>query len=302
MVAMRVAIVGCGAIAAVHARCLRTAGIAIAAACDASVETASAFAAEHGIARAISSVEAAIEDADAAIVCSPSALHASHALTALDRGRHVLVELPPCSAAEAERLAVVASERQRVLQCAHTSRYLEPYRRVGEWVRTKRLGELRDVHYLRCVIPPRRTWVDDALLHHAAHPLDLFCDWFGDPHPEAAIGLPGGGPYRDISLTARLPNGAPLTIAVTYSSKLPQLRMTLVGNDHTVVVDGFDAIESDDSSLAWRSGSGAVFEQAITDQDLEFLRCCRTGAGGVPWSDSMRMVRCAQAFQRLCKP
>lgn len=299
---MRVAIVGCGAIASVHARCLNAAGVTISAACDASLESATAFAAEHGIARAVSSVEAALEDADAAIVSSPSALHYEHASNVLERGKHVLVELPPCTAAEAERLAVLAARQQRVLQCAHTSRYLEPYRRVGGWVRSHRLGEIRQVHYLRCVVPSRRNWVDDALLHHAAHPLDLFLHWFGDLQPAAASGLPPGGPYRDISLAARLPNGAPASISVTYSSQLKQLRMTLVGSEHTVVVDGFQTIESDDDSLRWQGDARAVFEQAVTDQDLEFLRCCRSGAGGVSWADSMRMVQSVEVFQKLCNP
>ena len=299
---MRVAIIGCGAIAAVHARCLRAAGVTIAAACDASLESARAFAAEHGIARAVSSVERGLEDADAAIVSSPSALHYQHAVSALERGRHVLVELPPCGAAEADRLAVLAARKQRVLQCAHTSRYLEPYRRLGDWVRSNRLGEIRQVHYLRCVVPSRRNWVDDALLHHAAHPVDLFLHWFGDLQPVAASGLPRGGPYRDISLAARLPNGAAASISVTYSSQLPQLKMTLVGSEHTVVVDGFHTIESDDHSLRWRGDAGAVFEQAVSDQDLEFLSGWHAGTDGVPWSDSMRMVRSVEVFQKLCNP
>jgi 2-hydroxy-4-carboxymuconate semialdehyde hemiacetal dehydrogenase len=300
---MRLAIVGCGAVAGLHARSLRAAGVAISSACDSSLETARTFAAEHRIACAVSSIEAALEGVDAAVVASPSALHYGHALSLLERGRHVLVELPPCgTAAESERLAVLATEKQRVLQCAHTSRYLQPYRRVGDWIRSNRLGALRQVHYLRCVVPSRRSWVDDALLHHAAHALDLFLDWFGDLQPVAATGQPPGGPYRDISLAARLPNGAPLTIAVTYSSKLPQLRMTLVGSEHTIVVDGFHAIESDDASLAWRGDAGAVLEQAISDQDVAFLRCCRTGDGGVAWSNSIRMLRCVMAFQELCHP
>ena len=288
--------------AAVHARCLRAAGIAIAGACDASLDSARAFAAEHGIARPVSSVEAAVEDADAAIVASPSALHYEHAASVLERGKHVLVELPPCTVAEAERLAVLAARKQRVLQCAHTSRYLEPYRSVGDWIRSNRLGEIRQVHYLRCVMPSRRNWVDDALLHHAAHPLDLFLHWFGDLEPAAASGLPPGGPYRDISLAARLPNGAPASISVTYSSKVPQLRMTLVGSEHTVVVDGFHTIQSDDASLRWQGDAGAVFEQAVSDQDLEFLRGCDAGTAGVPWSDSVRMARSVEVFQNLCNP
>lgn len=298
---MQIAIVGCGAVAAIHASRLRTAGVCIASVCGSSIEKARSFAAVHGIERAASDLDSALDGADAAIVASPSGVHYQQALRALERKIHVLVELPPCaSSGQAENLACLAAESKLVLQCSHTSRYLEPYRRIRSWIRENRLGDIRQIHYLRGVVPSQRSWIDDALLHHAAHPLDIFLDWFGAVQPVGCVALPTAAPHRDVSLLARLPNGAPATIAVSYTAKKSYMRMTLLGERHTVVTDGFSSIESDDSSLLWQGDTTAVYEQAIADQDLEFLACCETRLGGIRWVETMLMARHLEAFQQLC--
>ncbi|MCU1258991.1 MAG: ligC 1 [Bryobacterales bacterium] len=299
---MRIAIVGCGAVAAIHASRLRAAGTPMVGICGSSLGKAQAFAAAHGIERAAADLDAALMDADAAIVASPSEAHFGQAMRALERRAHVLVELPPCaSTAQAETLGRIAAGARRILQCAHTSRYLEPYRRVRRWIQEGRFGEIRQVHYVRGVVPSRRSWTDDALLHHAAHPIDLLLDWFGGLEPVAGVALPCGGPGRDISLLAQLPNGAPATIAISYSSKLPHGQLTVIGERHTLITDGFSSMESDDPSLNWRGDATATYEQAVADQDLAFLACCETLVGGVPWEETVRMARHVEAFQELCK-
>jgi predicted dehydrogenase len=234
------------------------------------------------------------------IVASPSALHYEHALCALERGLHVLVELPPCASAEqSEHLARVAAQSNVVLQCAHTSRYLEPYRRVGNWIRENHLGEIRQINYFRCVLPARRNWIDDALLHHAAHPLDLLLHWFGDLQSVGCAAFPWSAPHRDVSLLARLPNGAPASIAISYSAKKAHSQLSVIGDKHTLVTDGFSFIDSGDSAMTWHGDTAATYERAIAEQDLAFLRCCETGDGGVSWIETTRMMRQMDAVQGL---
>jgi 2-hydroxy-4-carboxymuconate semialdehyde hemiacetal dehydrogenase len=298
---MRVAIIGCGAVAGIHAARLRDAEIKIAAVCGSTLAKAQRFAGAYGVERAAGDINSALDSAEAAIVASPSPLHYRHALRALERGLHVLVELPPCaSIEEAESLGRTAARSNAVIQCAHTSRFLEPYRRIGSWIREGGIGEMRQAHYFRSVVPSPRSWTDDALLHHAAHPLDLFLDWFAHLEPLGCAATPRTAPHQDVSLLGRLPNGAPATIAISYSARRQQARMTLIGDEDTVVVEGFSSIESDRSALLWHGDATTVYEQAIGDQDLEFLRCCESGTGGVPWSETLRLVRYTEAFQRLC--
>jgi hypothetical protein len=112
--------------------------------------------------------------------------------------------------------------------------------------------------------------------------------------------MPASAPHRDVSLLARLPNGAAATIAVSYSAKKPYVQLTLLGERHTVVTDGFSSIESDDPALRWQGDAAAVYEQAIADQDMAFLECCETGLGGIRWAETMLMAQHVEAFQKLC--
>jgi 2-hydroxy-4-carboxymuconate semialdehyde hemiacetal dehydrogenase len=297
---MRLAIIGCGAVAAVHAAGLRGGGFRIAAVYDSVTEKAESFASAYCVERVAQDLASALDGADAVIVASPSALHYEHALCALERGLHVLVELPPCASAEqSEHLAQVAAQSDTVLQCAHTSRYLEPYRRAGDWIRETQLGEIRQVQYFRCVLPARRSWIDDALLHHAAHPLDLLLHWFGDLQPVGCAAFPRSAPHQDVSLLARLPNGAPASIAISYSAKSAYSRLSVIGDKHTVVTDGFSFIDSGNSAMTWRGDAAETYEQSVAEQDLAFLRCCETGDGGIPWMETTRMMRQLEAFQGL---
>jgi 2-hydroxy-4-carboxymuconate semialdehyde hemiacetal dehydrogenase len=286
-------------VAAVHAAALQNAGIKIGAVCDSCVERAEAFARAFGAEQAVVDVGSALQGLDAAIVSSPSPLHYEQAMQAIEHGVNVLVELPPCvSLEEADRLGQMAAGSGVVLQCAHTSRYLEPYQRVGKWIRENRLGEIRQVHYFRCVAPIQRSWTDDAFLHHAAHPLDLFLHWFSALQPVEWVISPTNCPPRDVGLLARLPNGAPASIAISYSAKRVESQLTVIGEEHTVTTDGFSFVEASDLAMNWRGDGAGVYEQAIAAQDREFLRCCETGKGGVPWSETTRMMRQMQAGGR----
>ncbi len=289
---MRVAIIGCGAVAEVHAAGLRNAGIPIAVVCDSCIEQAQSFAAVYGVERVALDLPSAVEAADAVIIASPSPLHYQHAMAALESGVHVLVELPPCHSTEqADRLEQVAARANLVVQCAHTSRYLEPYQKVSEWIRRERFGEVRQIHYFRCVTPARRSWTDDALRHHAAHPVDLFLHWFDGLQPVGCAAFPCDGAHSDVSLLARLQNGAPASISISYSANRAHSRLSVIGDQCTMVTDGFTFIDSSDAAMNWHGDATAVYKQAVEAQDREFLRCCETGEGGVPWNETVRMMR-----------
>lgn len=71
-----------------------------------------------------SSPDAALADADAAIIASPSSEHAAQTRLALEHGCHTLVEKPlALTAAEAEPLAALADERGLVLGVAMNLRF-----------------------------------------------------------------------------------------------------------------------------------------------------------------------------------
>ncbi|HMJ63231.1 MAG TPA: Gfo/Idh/MocA family oxidoreductase [Bryobacteraceae bacterium] len=296
---MRVALIGYGAVAAVHAGCLKG-HTELATVCGPDRRKAEAFAELHGIRHADTNLKEALGRADTAIVCSPSPLHYEQAREALHAGVHLLIELPACTSnAEAEDLAMLAGKRRLVLQCAHTSRYLEAYRLFSGWMQAGALGDIRHLHYVRSIPPRKRSWTDDALWHHAAHALDLFLLWFGSLEPLSCAAHPGVPGAQDLSLTALTPGKAPVAVSISYTSQLPETEMTVIGANHTVVTDGFTYISSDDAQFTWQGCEQEVYESAIQAQDTEFYEACRGGQTGVPWNQTIRLTNCVSDFINL---
>ncbi len=95
---VRFGIVGCGTISRFHAYAIgMTPGAELVGACDSDAASAAAFAREQGI-HAYSTLEELLDSGgvDAVSICTPSGLHAGQALTAIARGKHVLLEKPIC--------------------------------------------------------------------------------------------------------------------------------------------------------------------------------------------------------------
>ncbi|MGO8736364.1 MAG: Gfo/Idh/MocA family protein [Terriglobia bacterium] len=298
---IRVAMIGYGAVAAVHARGLREEpDVELVAVFGVRREAVRQFASVYGIPHISKTVEEAVALADLAIVCSPSPLHFAQARQCLSGGVHTLVEMPPCETAkEAAELAELARTRGVRVSCAHTSRYLVPYSRIEASLRANELGAIQEVHYVRHHKLRERTWRDDALLHHAAHAIDLLIHWFGGVAPLACIALPQVRNAQTVTLLGKLPNGAPATITVTYASRLPHMSMYIVGERHTLETDGFSYIRSDLEKLQFKGEEQVLYEKAIHDQDLDFLRSCREKRGGVAWQEAMRLIETVNRFQDL---
>lgn len=75
------------------------------------------------------------EDLDGVIVCSSDGVHAEHAIAALEKGLHVLVEKPIArSLADAAHMCRVAEEQKRVLMTVANKRYSPPYRRARKFI------------------------------------------------------------------------------------------------------------------------------------------------------------------------
>lgn len=299
---VRVAIAGYGVVASIHARHLAAVpGVRLAGVCGPSPEKAHAFAATHGIPVATTGLDACMADADAAIIASPSPAHTAQALEILRRDAHALVEFPPCSnAAGARQLAVEAERRGLTLQCAHTSRFLEPYRLLRDWICSGRFGEIEQITYLRHVVLNPRSWTDDALLHHAAHALDILHFWFGDLLPVGCVAVPAAAEARSVSLLAAAGRARiPAAISVSYSVPQPRCEMTVVGRRLSVVTDGFSFIRSPSGESLFAGDANQVYEAAIAQQDAEFLRACAGENAGTPWQKTLRLMERLDDFRRL---
>ena len=123
---LRIGIVGTGGIARVHAENVRRleGRAVIVGACDIDAERVADFQAEWGVPFGATDLEELLDAVDLDIVhlCSPPGLHKQQAVTALQRGIHVLSEKPPAlSLAELDEIA--AAEKAGGAQFATVSQH-----------------------------------------------------------------------------------------------------------------------------------------------------------------------------------
>jgi predicted dehydrogenase len=190
-------ILGPGGIARAFTSDLRTAGLDVAAVGSRRRESAEAFAADFGIARAHGSYEDLVADPDVDIVyiATPHPMHAANALLALGAGKHVLVEKPfTLNAVEAAAVRDAAQARGLLAMEAMWTRYLPHMVRIREIVEAGTLGEIRAVtadHIQRLSSDPahRLNALElggGALLDLGVYPISFAWDMLGAPLSVAA--------------------------------------------------------------------------------------------------------------------
>lgn len=147
---VRVGVIGCGAIAtAVHLRALRSlAGFELRAVADPSPDA---------LARALRMVRGATghrdpgelldrQDLDAVVIAAPSGRHATLAIAALERRRHLYLEKPIATTLEdGQRVVDAAATADVVAMCGFNWRFQPLIRRAGELLRGGAIGPVRHV-------------------------------------------------------------------------------------------------------------------------------------------------------------
>lgn len=171
---LRVGVVGVGRLGFHHARLVAARGDAVlAGVVDADDCRARHVAGELGT-RAFESLEALLDRCDAAIIASPATAHGSLALTALERGVHVLVEKPlAASVSEAEALVAAAAWARAVLHVGHCERFNPQFRALAARCRAAR-------RFAAVRLSPRLGAADvSAALDLLVHDIDLACALLG---------------------------------------------------------------------------------------------------------------------------
>jgi len=170
---------------------------------------------------------------EAAILATPTPIHARQAIQCLEAGKHVMVEIPMSdSLADAERLVAAQRKAGKVAMVGHTRRFNPSH----QWVRKRILaGELRiqqmDVQtfFFRRTnmnaLGKPRSWTDHLLWHHAAHTVDLFMYQTGEPvsvlHAIQGPKHPALGIAMDMSIQMKTPSGAICTLSLSFNNDGP---------------------------------------------------------------------------------
>lgn len=197
---VRVALVGCGKVAGIHAAALAELPEAnFVAACDISTERAEAFAAKHG-ARPFTDLGEMLREArpEAIIIGTPHPLHAEAAVRAAEAGVHVLVEKPlAASLADCDAMLSAAKKAGITLGCISQRRFYEPVQRIKRAIDAGKIGKpvlgvfiqysWRDAAYYTSD-PWRGKWDTEGggvLVNQSPHQLDILL-WLMGPVVEVS--------------------------------------------------------------------------------------------------------------------
>ena len=170
---------------------------------------------------------------EAALLCSPTQLHAQQAVQCMRAGKHVMIEIPIAdSLADAE--LVVATQQQTGVTAmgGHTRRFNPSH----QWIRKRiQAGELKvlqmdvQTYFFRRTnmnaLGQPRSWTDNLLWHHACHTVDLFQYQTGQQASQyyALQGpiSPTLGIAMDMSIGLRVPSGAICTLSLSVNNDGP---------------------------------------------------------------------------------
>lgn len=289
----RIALIGYGAIADLHADALEKANARPVVVAGPKADDVRDFAARHGIAESSDDVAATIarSDLDAAVLATPSGVHAEQARAALEAGLHVLVEIPlALSYARGVALVEQAAAAGRLLMVCHTLRYWQAHDAAHAWLRD-------GGHDVRHVVARglslriedvgwtgrRRSWTDDVLWHHGGHTIDEVLRLLRKPVTTitASVGpvWEGSGRSMDYAITLRCDDGAIATIALSYNARVGASDYVVISDKDTLTINGTDVTTSQ-GPLVEGVDPDTAQVAAIDAQDRDFLRAI--GGGPAP--------------------
>lgn len=288
---MKIVVAGPGAFGQKHLDAIKQiGGVEVVSLTGRDIEATRATAARYGIPHATTDLADALAQpgVDAAILCTPTQMHARQAIQCLQAGKHVQVEIPLAdNLKDAEAVANVQKKTGLVCMVGHTRRFNPSH----QWVHRKiRAGELKiqqmdvQTYFFRRsnmnALGQPRSWTDHLLWHHAAHTVDLFQYQTGEPvtianaiegpkHPELGIAM-------DMSIQLRSAGGAICTLSLSFNNDGP------LGTFFRYICDNGTYIARYDDLVTGRDEAVDVSKvdvsmNGIELQDREFLAAIREG-------------------------
>ena len=198
-------------------------------------ETTAAVARKHGIPHWTLDLAEGLAQpgVEAAILATPTQMHARQAEQCMRAGKHVLVEIPMADTlADAERLVRAQKETGVIAMAGHVRRFNPSH----QWVHNRiKAGELSiqqfnaQTYFFRRsnlnALGQPRSWTDHLLWHHACHAVDLFLYQTGEfPSQMHAV----QGPYHselkiamDMGILLKAPSGATFVLSLSFNNDGP---------------------------------------------------------------------------------
>lgn len=278
---IELAIVGAGRIAADHVRAVNARDdVRVTMIVDPDITNARHLSAQLEGAEVADSIDAIPASVHGAIVCSPTAMHASQATALVERGIGVLIEKPlAADLDEAKRLVSLAEQRDVVAMSAQVLRYTPLADAVREVIDSGRFGTPVQVIERRLAdrsdnYPWWRDLPAFLVSHWGSHSLDLTCHLFNDTVErvtcEADSIRSEFGVIDDFSLLARFRSGLRFTSTMSFSSREVLHDIVLIGTGATIVLECYRAVSVDGIEVL-RMTEADILEAAFTKQLEDFV-------------------------------
>ncbi len=324
---VRIAVVGFGYWGSKHVRVLSsTPGVDITIVDGQQTRLAEA-AAHYPSAVLTSRLEDVLADVDAVVISTPPGTHAGLARTAIEAGKHVLVEKPLATSVEdAELLVKTAARCGTQLMVGHTFEYNAAVWKLRELVRSGALGRILYVDTARLSLGRYQSDVN-VIWDLAPHDISII-SYVLDEMPACATVWAHSHISRQHADVAYLRLDFPVSqtrahVHVSWLTPNKVRQVTVVGERKMAVYDdlsdnerirvydiGVDVDDIDDPTgahalpVSYRTGDIVSpyipFQEPLLVQDQHFVDCIRTGARPhTPGERGLEVVRVLAATDHL---
>jgi len=225
---------------------------------------------------------------EAAIITSPTPIHAAQGIAVMRAGKHVMIEIPMADTLEdAEAICALQKETGLVAMAGHTRRFNPSH----QWIHHKiTAGELSiqqmdvQTYFFRRknlnALGQPRSWTDHLLWHHACHTVDLFAYQTGEKivevqamqgpiHPELGIAM-------DMSIGLKSESGAICTLSLSFNNDGPLGTFFRYICDNGTYIARYDDLFDGKEKQIDVTGVD-VSMNGIELQDREFISSIREG-------------------------
>jgi len=244
---------------------------------------------------------------EAALLASPTQLHAQQAIQCLQAGKHVMIEIPIADSLAAAQRVLDAQRRSGLIAMGGHTRRFNP---SHQWLHKRiQAGELKvlqmdvQTYFFRRTnmnaLGKPRSWTDHLLWHHACHTVDLFqyqtgqqvsaCFALQGP-PSATLGI-----AMDMSIGMKVPNGALCTLSLSFNNDGPLGTFFRYICDHGTYICRYDEL-FDGKNNPIDVSKVDVSMNGIELQDREFFGAIRERR-----EPNASVAQCLTAMQTLDK-
>ncbi len=288
---MKICLVGEGALVNKHLDALaRIEDIEVVSLCGGVATSTEAVATERGIPHFTLDLAESLSQpgVEAAILASPTPLHAEQASQVMKSGRHVLVEIPMAdNLADAEALVALQQSTGVVAMVDHVRRFNPSHQWIHDKVHSGHLKiqqmDVQTYFFRRTNTNARgepRSWTDHLLWHHACHTVDLFEYQTGGVTAEVTA-LQGPvdanlGIAMDMAIGLKAPGGAICTLSLSFNNEGPFGTFFRYICDNGTYVANYDDLFTGEGEKIDISDV-AVSTDGIELADREFLAAIREG-------------------------